>query len=1065
MGKFIIRLDRKYIIGGNNKVQNGIQNISKFISDIYELTPMQEGMLYHNLLDNKASKYIIQNVFNINGIIDEKYIQDSLRLLTQRHDVLRTAIMHEKSEKPLQVILKNREIEYQRIDLSSLSIDEKSEQIRKLTREEVERGFDLQQDSLVRIILIRYDNISSKVIWTMHHIIVDGWCLPILFGDFIRYYEMLRSGKTEEAIEEAVEKEKKEIGKYSEYITWLEKQNKGLALDYWREELNGYEGFADIEPIEEIADTDETVRVMEFQLNKKATERLQKYAIKNKITMNIIAETTWGIVLQWYNGTDDVVFGKVVSGRNADVLGIDKIVGLFINTVPCRVNSRRGMSVNELLKEMQCKSNEGINYSYTSLTDIQEETEQRHDLIKTLFAYENYYISEESQKNLTSIEMESAREETNYGMNITTFISGSHLCMRVTYNPKKYSIRDIDILYKRIVRVLEQIAEQPNALIEELEIATEEERRLILGEFNDTKAEYPKDKTVVELFEEQVERTPENIALVYEDEEVTYRELNAKANQLARRLRELGVGPDDFVAVIAERSIEMIVGIYGVIKAGGAYVPIDPTYPNERIRYMLEDCRPKAILLYGAEIETEIPVIDLASSQVFTGVAENPERINKPEDLVYCIYTSGTTGNPKGVLIQNRALNNYLQYARINYLDEKINIPFFTNYSFDLTGTSLFLSILFGGKLEVILDEVSADPEKILRTTGYTFMKMTPLHLKMCVGAKEKVHMNGLKSIIVGGENFKSSIAFDILENYGEHIEIHNEYGPTEATIGCCDYVYSQSDKDLYVPIGRPISNTQIYIMNGDRLCGIGIPGELCIAGDGLARGYLNQPELTAKKFVKNPFGEGQMYRSGDLARWMVDGNLECLGRIDEQVKIRGFRVELGEIESKLREIEGIKDTAVIVREDGNGEKAIYGYVVSDNPFSVNEIREQLSKTLPNYMMPTYLTQIEKLPITRNGKLDKRALPEIEAKSGKEYVEPQDEAEATLCRAFEEVLGIDKVSVKDNFFDLGGHSLRAIKLEVKLQRLYKNVTIRDIYKYPTVERLAHYILTGDTVKI
>ena len=282
-------------------MQNGIQNISKFISDIYELTPMQEGMLYHNLLDNKTSRYVIQNVFNVNGMIDEKYIQDSLELLTQRYDVLRTAIMHEKSEKPLQVLLKKREIEYQRIDLSALSVDEKSERTRKLAREEIERGFDLQRDTLVRISFICYDNINSKVIWTMHHIIVDGWCLPLLFGDFILYYKMLQSGESKEAIEEAIDKGKEEIGKYSEYITWLEKQDKVLALDYWREELNGYEGIANIEPIEKAEDIDETVRVMEFQINKKTTKRLQEYAKKNRITMNIIAETTWGIVLQWYN--------------------------------------------------------------------------------------------------------------------------------------------------------------------------------------------------------------------------------------------------------------------------------------------------------------------------------------------------------------------------------------------------------------------------------------------------------------------------------------------------------------------------------------------------------------------------------------------------------------------------------------------------------------------------------------------------------------------------------------------------------------------------------------------
>ena len=527
-----------------------------------------------------------------------------------------------------------------------------------------------------------------------------------------------------------------------------------------------------------------------------------------------------------------------------------------------------------------------------------------------------------------------------------------------------------------------QITENEEQKLGDIEVITAEEKQLILNDFNATETDYPRDKTVVELFEEQVRKTPDNIALVFEDKKLTYAELNAKANGLAYRLRELGVKSDDFVAIIADRSIEMIAGIYGIIKSGGAYVPIDPTYPEDRIKFMLEDCAAKAILKYtteSIELSTEVPVIDLSESEVWEGASEDPEHVNTPNDLIYCIYTSGTTGQPKGVNIEHNGIANLCEYMQ-NELDVTIDdkVMLFANYIFDGSVWEIMMAHMNGASLYVPNEETVKD---IFRMEKYVSEnKITVSYFPPAYFEQGKFELN--RYVVTAGSSTTRTVVEKAIKT-GNYI---NSYGPTEASICTTNWIVNNGESIDGITIGKPISNKQVYIMNGDVMCGIGVPGELCIAGDGLARGYLNRPELTAEKFVKNPFGEGRMYRSGDLARWLPDGNIEYIGRIDEQVKIRGFRIELGEIESRIREIENIKDCAVIAKADSTGDKAIYAYYTSDAEVSVSEVRDRLSESLPEYMVPAYMMQIETIPVTRNGKLDKRALPEIEARATREYV-------------------------------------------------------------------------------
>ncbi|WP_241766055.1 non-ribosomal peptide synthetase [Bacillus thuringiensis] len=516
---------------------------------------------------------------------------------------------------------------------------------------------------------------------------------------------------------------------------------------------------------------------------------------------------------------------------------------------------------------------------------------------------------------------------------------------------------------------------------------------------------------------------------------------------------------------MAERSIEMIAGIYGIIKAGAAYVPIDPTYPKERIAFMLEDCQPKAMLLYGAEYETDLTKIDLKEAGTWEGNIQNPEKVNKAEDLIYCIYTSGTTGTPKGVMNKHQGIRNLIDWLQNEYpLDENDVILQKTTFVFDVSVSEIFWWSTVGAKLAILKREAEKDPAEIaleINRYGVTVVNFAPSMLVAFLGMPVQYteKLKSLKYVHAAGEALNVDTVKDFYEVVSKHESnalLGNIYGPTEASVYATFYNCTKEFDVMTVPIGKPISNTQIYILNGDNLCGIGVPGELCITGDRLARGYLNRPELTEEKFVKNPFGEGRMYRSGDLARWLPDGNIEYLGRIDEQVKIRGFRIELGEIENRIREIEGVHNSAVIAKADQNGDQALYAYYTGES-VSVSEIRAKLAGVLPEYMIPSYMMEIDSIPVTRNGKLDKKALPEIEVKATREYVAPNNEKERMLCEAFCKILNIKQVGKKDSFFELGGDSIKAIRIITELRNKGYVLAVTDIFRGKSVEKIAEKI--------
>ncbi|MCK4261229.1 MAG: amino acid adenylation domain-containing protein, partial [Halanaerobiales bacterium] len=640
-----------------------------------------------------------------------------------------------------------------------------------------------------------------------------------------------------------------------------------------------------------------------------------------------------------------------------------------------------------------------------------------------------------------------------------TSIGEDEINLNFEYCTDLFKMETMERLSTHYVNILRKITDNPEVKLTEIEILIDMERKQLLDEFNDTNLGYEKEKTLHELFIEQVDRTPAKVALVFNDEKLIYGELNTKTNQLAHLLREYGVARDEIIGIMADRSIEMIIGILAVLKAGGAYLPVDPDYPIERIEYMLEDSDARILLTHNDTAENvayDGIVIDLQDSDLYTGNGQNLENINTPADLAYVMYTSGSTGKPKGVMIEHRSVVNLSNYYNEIFTLKNKNIVHMSNVSFDTSVVEIFPPLMYGASVYVIRKELALDSKKFIKfveDNQINIAQFVPMTLKEILAQNEKIE--SLEAIIVGGDKLEDTLKDEILSlGY----KLTNHYGPTECTV---DATVARCEKSKS-SIGMPIANTRAYILDKDNNpTPIGVPGELCIAGDGLARGYLNRPELTTAKFVHNPFlPDEKMYRTGDLASWQPDGNITFLGRIDNQVKIRGYRIEIGEIESQLLKHEDIKEAVVVDKMDQNGLKYLSAYIVSDDEVTMAKMRVHLSTELPDYMIPSYFMQIDKIPYTNNGKVDRKVLPEPDGsvQTGVEYVAPTNKIEQKLVEIWQEVLRVEHLGLNHNFFEVGGHSLKATVLVSKIhKKLNVEVPLGEIFKKPTIKELAEYI--------
>lgn len=1060
------------------------------IKKTFLLSPLQLGMIYECMESPQDNMYINQIKFS--NLYNKNCIEKAIDILNKRYPILTSNILYTGILQPRLVIFENKDISFKYIKKDNINIEDTGEEyVRHIIKDEAAIEIDFQRKPLFRVVYCELDGMMDSVIWTYHHIILDGWSVKILANEFINIWKKLINDEeiNDEDLKDAVNNS---CDIYESYIAWLNNQDKDKSLYYWKNVLEGYSN-SNILPMCSYVPKDKKIyESYNETVSSEITDMMDKLSRKYNVTFSNILETAWGLLLSQYSGVDDVVFGKVVSGREAPVKNIDEQVGFFINTVPVRINK---VSCNRLIDIVKATKKQGIEsgeFSYCPLVEIQSVSEQK-ELINTIFVYENYYeeydvhdISLENAYNtgdksllndneiiITSLKMkditvEEMCDSTSYPLALYVSLHGKRLNVKITYNLSIYDKYKIINIYKRFIDIVHSIVINPNAEVSQLNICTKEEENKILNDFNATVKEYPCNKTVIDLFEEQVKKTPDNIAVRYGEDKMTYAVLNHKANRLAKRLKEFGVGKNDLVPLVTQRSIEMIVGIYGVLKASGAYVPIDLDYPEERVSFILDDCNAKVVLSYRAELKTIIPIINLEETESYVGDGENLPKESGPESLIYCMYTSGTTGKPKGVMNINKGLVNLLCYMQEIYpLAEEDVILQKTSYVFDASFWELTWWGVTGASVALIPPRGEKDPTIIydeIVKYGVTTLQFVPSMLNMFLtyldGCMEKCNFSKIKYIFSIGEalnvNTVNKIR-DIIDIKNKNIKLINQYGPTEASVAVTYFECKQ--KANMVPIGKPMSNIQIYILNQKRLCGIGIPGELYIAGDGLALGYLNRKELTDEKFKPTLYGNGKMYSTGDMARWLPDGNIEFLGRIDEQVKIRGCLVELGEIENQICKIKDVKACAVISKADDRGIKSIYAYLVSDSSIDILQIKKNLGKFLPEYMIPAYIGQIEKIPVTINGKLDKKALPEINGTSNKEYVAPRSDIEKTISGIYSKILCVEQVGIDDSFFELGGHSLRAILLINRIEdETGIRLAVHDIFEYPSVRELAKKIV-------
>ena len=1050
--------------------ENDLKKISTFvggwdkIEDVRSLTSLQEGLLFHHIAETDSTDYVIQHIFTLDRMVNETYVKQAFLLLIKRHDVLRSSILYEDLSKPYQVVRKDYLPEYNWKNMTGLSKEEAWKQIKEISKQDVQRGFKFEKDSLIRLLWIHTDD-NDYLMWTYHHIIADGWCASVLFTDYIRYYNLLNSGMSYKVAYELVTRETEEYDSYGDYICWLNEQDQEEGLSYWEDLISDYEETAVLEALEKPEPVEAQMNRIGIAMSDEMTEKLKEAAGRNNVTVNTFLEVATGLLLQHYNNTEDVVFGKVVSGRKAELKGIDEIAGLFINTIPVRVKADTSITVRELIQKVQEQGMNSEHYSYCPLQDIQKYSQQKKELFEVLYAFENYYVSgEKAESDGLHFLNEVAREQTNYPITISCNMDNGNVAVEIIYNPNEYVETEINRILEHFRCILTEMINHIDEPACKLSMITEQEKETICQVFNDTVVPYPSNRSVGDLFCEQAAKTPEKTVVIFNGQTMSYQELLDKSGKVASELRKRGVGPGEFVAIMAEKNLNMICGICGIVMAGGAYVPIDPKYPEDRIQYILEDAQPKAVITFKDETRKGFELIKL-SDEFFEG-KENVQLTveNEPDDLIYAIYTSGTTGKPKGSLISHKSVIRLVKNTNYVEWNEDTVVLQTGSISFDASTMEIWGPLLNGGTLIIAENDVitSSDllSEEISKNAVNTMWLTSSLYNFMI---QENVAMfDTMKYLMIGGERL-SEKHVRMLKEHKSNVRLINGYGPTENTTFTATYEIPEEFD--YIPIGKPIANTQIYIQNHGNLCGIGVKGELCITGAGLSKGYLNQPELNREKYEDNPYGEGKLYHSGDLARWRSDGNIEFLGRIDDQVKIRGFRIELEEIEKAIKKFSYISDAAVIVRVNEQGDKALCAYVCSDEKISYQDLRAELAESLPDYMIPPYILQLGQLPVTRNGKLDKRALPEIEAESDTEFLAPENEPQKVLCNAFEQILGIHRVGILDSFYELGGDSIKAIRIVSKVRSAGYQISINDILKYYTIQAISQRVTSIESDKI
>ncbi|MEX5836676.1 non-ribosomal peptide synthetase [Bacillus velezensis] len=1035
------------------------------IQDIYPLSFMQEGMLFHSLLDHDSRAYFEQAVFTINGQLDRERFQKSIDAVFERYDIFRTTFIHKNVAKPRQVVLKNRPSRVQFHDISHLDEKAQDKYADRFRKEDKDKGFDLQSDPLMRVSILKKASERYVCIWSHHHIVMDGWCFGIVMKEFLMIYQSLGDGRLPSL---------EPVQPYGKYIKWLMKQDRNEAEIFWKTRLADLEQSASLP--KKSAEPNGELEQAVFTISEEQTNGLKNIAARAGATLNTVFQALWGMLLQRVSRCDDAVFGSVVSGRPSDLAGVEKMVGLFINTIPVRVKSG-SFSFLELVRHLQQETLQAEAYSYYPLYDIQAQSPLKQALFDHIIVFENVPAQREienvSQAGSFDFAVEdfTMEEVTNYGCSIKV-IPGNSLYIRLNFDTGIYDSVFMKNIETFLRHMMNSVISDPEMSASEIALLDACEARNMLDAFNRTETVEPPAPTLHGLFARRAALSPHRPALRFPGGMLTYAELDQYTDRLAVRLRQKGVRKESMVGVLAERSPEMVVSVLAVLKAGGAYVPLDPDYPEDRLRYMLDDCGACLLLaqpglsVSGFSGETlEVSLSSLTGETETGAVSEEADS----DSLAYIIYTSGSTGTPKGVAVEHRQAAAFLSGMQGQFpLTEEDVIVLKSSFSFDASIWQLFWWTMSGASVYLLPAGWEKDPVRMIEafasekvTTAHFIPAMVNSFLDALETEPEETRTRlgrTLTRVFAGGEALSPLTAARFADLLPETVLIHG-YGPTEATVDAAFYVCDRKRDSgrTRLPIGKPVPGARLYVLDsGGTIQPAGVAGELYIAGTGVARGYLNRPELTEERFLNDPFYPGErMYQTGDIARWTEDGLVEWLGRSDGQVKVRGYRIEPGEIEAAIRRIDGIREAAVTARTE-HGETALYAYIEGRES---DDVRAELATRLPAYMMPAQFIEMSEWPVTPSGKLDRRALPAPGGAADRQaYTAPRNVTEMKLCALWEEVLKNGPVGIRDHFFERGGHSLKATALVSRIAKEFGvQVPLQDIFARPTVEELASVI--------
>ncbi|HEY0083940.1 MAG TPA: amino acid adenylation domain-containing protein [Pyrinomonadaceae bacterium] len=1037
----------------------------------------QQRLWFLNQLEPQSASYNTRQPVRLSGALNVAALRRSLNDIIRRHGSLRTTFTVADGE-PVQVIGAAWDITLPVIEVPA-SPQTEAEVQRHIVDESL-LPFDLKTGPLLRASLLRLSAEEHVLLLTTHHIVADGWSFNVFLQELAALYEAYCVGAPSPLAELPLQ--------YTDFAAWQREYLQGefleTQLSYWKQQLGG------TLPILELP-TDRPRPAMRnyrgeteaFALPAALSESLRQMSRREGVTLFMTLLAAFDVLLSRYTGQEDIVVGTPIAGRNR--AEIENLIGFFVNTMVLRTQCGDNPTFRELLGRVRETTLSAYSHQDLPFEKLVEELQPERSLshtplFQTLFTLQN--------TPRPSITLPGLRFETStLGVDIGTGKLDLALLMEETpeglaglfeYNTDLFDAATIKRMGGHFQTLLEGIVAHPEWPVAALPLLTKAERRQLVVELNNTQAEYPKDSCVHELFEAQAERSPDLIALVFEDERLTYRELNRRANQLAHHLRSLGLTPESVVGICVERSPEMVLGMLGVLKAGGAYLPLDPGQPAERLDFMLKDAGVEIILTQRQVLEVlpahEAHLINLDADWgvIAQHDESNPEGAATPDNLAYTIYTSGSTGQPKGVMVAHRGVCNTLTWRQRAFsLTEADRILQTIPFTFDPSVWQIFGTLLSGGRL--VLARPGGHREVaylrgLMAEQHITVADFPPSMLQVMLNELAEEPCRCLRHVFCGGEVLPTELAARFLDTLDA--TLHNVYGPTEASIDATCHTCRVEDNHRSVLIGRPIANAQVYLLDAHlQPVPPGVPGELYIGGDGLARGYLNRPELTAERFIPNSFIDqpgARLYRTGDIARYLPDGSIEYLGRVDQQVKVRGFRIELGEIEAALGAHPAVRECVVEAREESTGGKQLVAYAVAEQgqtPTS-GELRAFLKNKLPDYMIPSVFVPLGELPLMSNGKVDRRALPalaKVEREAEAAYKSPGTEAEHLIAALWQEALGIEKVGVSDNFFDLGGHSLMLIQIHGKLRALFsQEITISEMFQYPTVSSLAQYLSQG-----